>query len=308
MKDPMRSIEKKGWLRNSGTLEIILILMVAFLIRTFGYGLYRVPTGSMETTMLVGELFFADKLSVLFSKPGHGEIIAFNDPLFVYAESSLQSTFQKYVWGPSNWTKRVIGIPGDEIRGVIENGVPVVYRNGKKMDEPYLNKYPLIGVWKNKQNFLQQENAAVDANIEEEWSFKSYDPTKPYEAQPWYAIDAQNIMCDVQGHPIMRMPGQAWVKDDISESQKHTGNYWNGSDEFFIKLGDGQYWVMGDNRLNSHDSRAFGPLDGKHIHGRIVYRLLSIDSSAAWLLVEIATSPLAFLRSIRVNRCMQGVA
>ena len=39
----------------------------------------------------------------------------------------------------------VIGVPGDHIKGVIEDGKPVVYVNGKKLDEQaYINKYPLI--------------------------------------------------------------------------------------------------------------------------------------------------------------------
>ena len=38
--------------------QIAFVLLVVFLIRTFVFGLYQVPTGSMETTMLVGERFF----------------------------------------------------------------------------------------------------------------------------------------------------------------------------------------------------------------------------------------------------------
>ena len=39
---------------------------------------------------------------------------------------------------------------------------------------------------------------------------------------------------------------------------------------FSVKLGENQYWLMGDNRLNSGDSRLFGPIDGRLIHGRIL--------------------------------------
>ena len=75
--------------------------------------------------MLVGERFFADKATYLFRKPQRGEIISFNDPLFHYSSSFGMSLFQNYVWGPSNWTKRVIGVPGDIVKGVIEDGKPV---------------------------------------------------------------------------------------------------------------------------------------------------------------------------------------
>lgn len=37
-----------------------------------------------------------------------------------------------------------------------------------------------------------------------------------------------------------------------------------------ITLGDDEYYVLGDNRENSRDSRSFGPVDGDTIWGRLV--------------------------------------
>lgn len=292
--------------RRSNLLEVLVILMLAFLIRTFGYGLYRVPTGSMETTMLVGELFFADKFSVLFNEPGRGDIISFNDPLFEYSENKFMYLFQAYIWGPINWTKRVIGVPGDEIRGIIEDGKPVVYRNGKKIDEIYLNQFPLIGVWKSDPKSIAQQ-IDVESNVEDLWSYKSYDPSKPFKDQPWYSIDAANVRYDEYGQPFMREPGKPFLKFESSDNTMQH-NFWNGSDLFYIKLAADEYWVMGDNRMNSYDSRSFGPLKRKHIHGKIVYRLFSIDSSASWLVLEMIQHPVDFWASIRLNRCMQTVS
>ena len=63
------------------TQALLVILPIAFAIRTWGYGLYQVPSGSMETTMLVGESYFADKLSYNYSgKPKRGDIISFDQP------------------------------------------------------------------------------------------------------------------------------------------------------------------------------------------------------------------------------------
>lgn len=291
--------------KRSNVLEIVFILCLAFLIRTFGYGLYRVPTGSMETTMLVGELFFADKFSVLFNAPNHGDIISFNDPLFEYSDNMLVSLMQSYVWGPTNWTKRIIGVPGDEIRGMVEDGKPVIYRNGQKLDESYLNKYPLIGVWKVDPSSISQ-SIDVQSNIEDLWSYKTYDPSKPFDAQPWYSIDATFVRYDEQGQPYKREAGTPWIKIDGygNSTQK---NFWNGSDVFYVKLREDQFWVMGDNRMNSYDSRSFGPLERKHIHGKIVYRLLSMDTHASWLIVQMVRHPIDFCNSIRWNRCMQTV-
>ena len=83
---------------------------------------------------------------IILENHDHGEIISMNDPEFKYSKNPAMNLFQHYVWGPSNWTKRVIGVPGDVIKGVIEDGKAVVYRNGEKLNEPYINKYPLMRI------------------------------------------------------------------------------------------------------------------------------------------------------------------
>ena len=60
---------------------IFVIIPIAFLIRTFIFGLYKVPSGSMETTLLVSESFVSDKLSYWFTKPKRGDIIAFKETM-----------------------------------------------------------------------------------------------------------------------------------------------------------------------------------------------------------------------------------
>ena len=115
---------------------IFVIIPIAFIIRTVGFGLYQVPTGSMETTFLVGERFFADKASYWIRKPRRGEIIALMILILPTQPILLVNWWQRYVsWNVSNLTKRVIGIPGDRVRGVIEDGHPVIYVNDKKLDE-----------------------------------------------------------------------------------------------------------------------------------------------------------------------------
>ena len=45
-----------------------------------------------------------------------------------------------------------------------------------------------------------------------------------------------------------------------------------------LVAGDDQYIVMGDNRPESYDSRAWGPLDGRYISGRVFLRLLPVSA------------------------------
>ncbi len=259
-----------------------VIVPLAFFIRTFFYGLYQVPTGSMETTMLVGERFLADKLTVWFMPIKHGDIIAFNDPNYSYSDNYVINMWQRYVWGPSNWTKRVIGIPGDHIKGVIENGHPVVYRNGEKLDEPYLNKYPILPVFSEKPtpwSLLSRMSL----------HYKSFDPQLPYDKQPFYRIDPCLVASQ---YASIRYPGT---------------EYPGGIDVFDVTLGENEYWVMGDNRLGSYDSRGWGKLDGKLIHAKIIFRFLSVDPINQWLVLDLLAHPVDFWTRVRWGRCFQPV-
>ncbi|MBA3751281.1 signal peptidase I [Candidatus Dependentiae bacterium] len=269
---------------------VFVILPIAFLIRTVGFGLYQVPSGSMETTLLVGERFFADKFSYWLRKPKHGEIIAFNDPKHLYSSNSFVNLMQRYVsFNVSNWTKRVIGIPGDVIRGTIENGHPVVFRNGEKLDESgYVNKYPLIML--RKEQIRKRNCPPFERNID----WRSYNPSVAWDKQLFYKINPQLIVQDPK-----TMKPQYILEPGTPQ--------FGGIDIFEVKLGENQYWVMGDNRLGSCDSRDWGILDGKLIHGKIIFRIWSMDTTESYWFIDLLKSPLKFWEKVRWGRCLQWV-
>jgi signal peptidase I len=106
------------------TVTVLLLLFgTTTLVQAF-----VIPTGSMEDTLLVGDHLLVDKLAYAppgavskyllpYSEVKRGDIIVFRYPV------DIRQTF----------VKRVIGTPGDRIR--IEN--KQVFRNGKKLEEPY---------------------------------------------------------------------------------------------------------------------------------------------------------------------------
>lgn len=306
--------------------EFIFLLLIVFLIRTFGFGLYQVPTGSMETTMLVGERFFADKFTYNFIRsPIHGDIIAFNDPEFEYSQNYLMNLFQQYVWGPSNWTKRVIGIPGDTIVGAVENGSPVIYRNGEKLNEPYLNKYPLIHVWRQDFEDLRSQVEAdlqglyrgrmVDQQAVEryiyqrlagETTWQSYDPDYSLEMQPFYRMKESRVIRDEEGNLELLAPATPLPMRN-GPALKNGKNHWDGTDVFHIALGADEYWCMGDNRLGSKDCRFLGPIKGKLIHGRIIFLIWSHNSDESWWIVDLIKHPIDFWSRMRWGRFFQWV-
>lgn len=317
--------------------ELVTLLIVVFLIRTFGFGLYQVPTGSMEVTMLVGERFFADKFTILFSKPARGQIISFNDPLYPYSSNAAMRLFQEYVWGPSNWTKRVIGIPGDIVRGVIEDGKPVVYVNDKKLDEPYVNKYPLIALWSDDPQKLHdaavdevqqliaahrldpsQADAFISYIMQHYWMFRPYDPSRSLDEQPFNRILPDRVVRieqPTESTPGFKITEQGFLLQEPyvpipgheTAVQKQGNSSWNGTDEFYIELGKNQYWLMGDNRRGSKDCRVFGPIDGRLIHGKILFRIWSSDSAESWWILDLIKHPVDFWKRMRWSRFFQFI-
>jgi signal peptidase I len=106
----------------------ITILLLLFGTTTLVQA-FVIPTGSMEDTLLIGDHLLVDKLAYApsgsFSKyilpyenPRDGDIIVFRYPV------DISQTF----------VKRVVGVPGDHIKIIDQQ----VYRNGKKLTEPYV--------------------------------------------------------------------------------------------------------------------------------------------------------------------------
>lgn len=307
--------------------EFISLLLLVFLIRTFFFGLYQVPTPSMESTMLVGERFAADKLTYWFRKPVKGEIIAFNDPEYVYSKNKIMQLFEKYVWGPSNWTKRVIGVPGDTVEGKVEGGKPVIYINGVKIEEPYVNQLPIIHLWTDDPEVLrdtiEKELAAImrgnriqGVNVEQlimqKWAqrttFRTYDPGKSYNEQPFYRINEKRIIKTQDGNTDLLWPATpiaSYMNDNFRKQSSK--RYWNKTDTFYVELGMDEYWCMGDNRLGSKDSRFLGPIKVDQIHGRILFRIWSVDSDESWAIVDILKHPIDFWTRVRWSRFLQLV-
>ncbi len=224
----------------------------------------------------------------------------------------LVRIYQEYVgwpiwpWGPMNWTKRIIGIPGDHVQGVIEDGQAVVYLNGKKLDEPYLNNNPLLALY----------DADPTKTYEVKIDWRSYVPNKPFDDQPYYRINSDLIAKAYQLNPafikasgatvtpdgmLLKEPGTP-IESDERRMIRRGDSYWTYTDEYDIHLGPNQYWCMGDNRRGSHDCRFFGPIERRLIQGKIVFRIWSIDSNESWWIVDLIKHPIDFWRRMRWSR------
>lgn len=117
------------------TLETILMALLLFFAINFVTARVRVENISMEPTLKPGYLLVVNKLAYKLGEPKHGDIVVF------------------HYMGDKNedYIKRVIGLPGDEVK--IENHT--VYVNGYALNEPYIAELPAYnGTWYVPENCL----------------------------------------------------------------------------------------------------------------------------------------------------------
>jgi signal peptidase I len=125
-------LKKKSTFREYVEAAVIAVLLALF-IRTFVVQAFKIPSGSMKPTLLIGDhilvnkfiygikIPFADRYLVQIKRPKRGDIIVFKWPT---DESK-------------DFIKRVIGIGGDEI-AIIDD---VLHVNGEKIVTQYVEKY-----------------------------------------------------------------------------------------------------------------------------------------------------------------------
>lgn len=217
--------------KESGWWEMVKIiiqaLLIAMVVRVFLYQPFNIPSGSMKDTLLIGDYLFVSKLSYGYSRyslpwgpnlfsgrifsgqPERGDVVVFKLP----RDNS------------TDYIKRVIGLPGDEIN--VRGGV--VYLNGKALPR------------KADGHYLAPSNGGPIRKI------PKYIETLP-GGRSYTVLDAEpNGFFD------------------------NVGPY---------KVPEGHYFMMGDNRDNSTDSRATYDV-GYVPHQNLVGRAEIIFFSAA---------------------------
>jgi signal peptidase I len=132
-----RKAGESGW-RESLT-AIVYALVIALVVRTFLYQPFHIPSGSMKSTLLVGDYLFASKFSYGYSRFSFPfAFIPFSGRLFG-AEPKRGDVviFKLPRDGSTDYVKRVIGLPGDEI--LVRDAI--VYINGKPLLQVRAGEY-----------------------------------------------------------------------------------------------------------------------------------------------------------------------
>jgi signal peptidase I len=111
--------------------SIVVAVVLALFIRTFVVQAFKIPTGSMETNLLIGDHLLVNKLVYSPSSvPGEARLLP-KKPI----QRGHVVVF-KFPEDPTrDFIKRVVGLPGEAIE--IRN--KAVYVDGRKLDEPYVH-------------------------------------------------------------------------------------------------------------------------------------------------------------------------
>ena len=287
--------------------SILVVLIVAFLFRTFFFGMFGIFTGAAETNLLVGDQVCINKIAYFLSKPKVGDLVMLENPVFKFNENEYIKLWQRYFrvgipalglpGGPGIFVKRIIAAPGDIIEGRIENDLPVIYKNGSRIVESYVNSYPLIAL-KRDVGFIRDRNWR-GFNIPDFLLFKrkiswySYNPMVDFSKQKFYKMEYKDLIHNQKtGKPKLLNQGVA-IKDKMDAYIDIFGP---------MVIPEGKYWVMSDNRRVGLDSRSFGLVDLSCIRGRVDWVLWSLDSEEKTWIFTLIKNPFGFLSSIRFSR------
>lgn len=218
--------DKDGAPRERGSREPLIveysrsffpIIMLVLILRSFVVEPFRIPSGSMMPTLLIGDFILVNKfayglrLPVLNKKvaelgePRRGDVVVFRYP----KEPSV------------DYIKRVVGLPGDHVAYYEKN----LYINGKRVDQESIGSYRGFG----------SGEAMTGASLRME-------------------------TLGTAEHRILVHPGTRGVEG-----------------EFVVP--EGHYFVLGDNRDNSNDSRFIGFIERRRIVGKAVAVAFSLDRS-----------------------------
>jgi len=198
-------------------------LVIWIFLRSYVIEAFRIPSGSMENTLLIGDFLFVNKaayggeleipiLGLRFLRvPGYAEPRRDEVVVFRSVEDSTPNL---------DIVKRIIGAPGDTLQMVHDT----VVRDGRRLDEPYA---------------LHLARGVM-----------------PDDAFRLSQIRARQLPHYVGPHP---------------ESYHPTTHDWGP-----IGVPPDSFFVMGDNRDESYDSRYWGFLPRSHIVGRPLFIYMSV--------------------------------
>ncbi len=210
------------------TAGLFPVILAVFLLRSFLFEPFKIPSGSMIPTLLVGDLILVNKFHYGVRLPVIGKkIVANNDPqrgdVMVFRFPNDTSI---------DYIKRVVGVPGDEISFRAQR----LYVNG--VAAPMEQKPP--------PGYYDEESRRYFAEFKEKLNGVEHSILVNPQSQPYYGPE-----------------------DRIAFPFRENCRY--SAEGVTCKVPAGHYFMMGDNRDNSQDSRFWGFVPDENIVGKAFF-------------------------------------
>ncbi|WP_343182683.1 signal peptidase I [Buchnera aphidicola] len=235
----------------SAYFPIILIILI---IKCFFYEPFYIASESMKPNLFPGDYIaakkyfygiknpFTKKIIINFHQPKRGDIIVFTNP----------KNKNQYI------IKRIIGIPGDKIIYDTINNQLIIYsdfQNASKKQKIKINYY-MLNQYKNYKN----NNLTDTKNISQN---KNYNNTLKNK-------------CIIYREEINHYKYNILISYNIKNKIK---NYFqqSGQPKQFWLVPKKEYFVLGDNRHNSLDSRYIGFIPESNIIGKVNYIWMNLQ-------------------------------
>jgi signal peptidase I len=285
-------LDKMHWFHDWGWSGFSAVWL-ALIIRALLMEVYSIPSESMVPTLLINDHVVVSKTTFGWHLPfTHGRVLKYRDVrrgeivIFVPPNAPKQS-----------YVKRCVGIPGDSV----EVRDKQVYINGKLAEVPYSFGRLAGGIPEAALDALRRRNteyltvrraelqalraAGKDQRVADESTRTTWLGPIDVPGAGRYYIEAAAVAQRVYGRLVDKpavgqfetLPKEFTTPEpanlDWARDHHHGNRDWFGP----YKLAPDEYWMMGDNRDNSLDSRFFGPVKVEALRGTPLVRYWPLD-------------------------------